>query len=75
MAAATSSLPVPLSPVMSTVVSVGATFRITSKIARMLGWRPTMPAKPVSLSTPSMDAPPCLARDSKTHTGCGVPGG
>jgi len=40
MAEATSSLPVPLSPRMSTVASVGATVRMVSSTARMAGDEP-----------------------------------
>ena len=49
-AAATSSLPVPLSPEMRTVASVGATRRMISKIASMLGCWPMIPSKTPSSS-------------------------
>ena len=42
MARATSSLPLPLSPVISTVASVGAARRIASKTFSSAGLRPTM---------------------------------
>jgi hypothetical protein len=42
MALATSSLPVPLSPVMSTVASVGATFTMRPSTSRIAAERPTM---------------------------------
>ena len=46
MARATSSLPVPLGPVMSTVPMVGATWRMRSKMVRICGESPTSEAKP-----------------------------
>ena len=46
IARATSSLPVPLSPVSSTVVSVGATFAARCSTSRSAGARPTMRSKP-----------------------------
>src|SRR5262245_1816096 len=72
-AAATSSFPVPLSPVMRTVASVGATRRITSKIASMLGWPPMMPSND-SPSGLSIDPPPGRPV-SKRHARCGVEAG
>ena len=42
MALATSSLPVPLSPVMSTVASVGATLTMRPSTSRTACERPTM---------------------------------
>ena len=44
MARATSSLPVPLSPVISTVASLSAIRLISSLIARIGGLSPMMPA-------------------------------
>ena len=46
MARATSSLPVPLGPVISTVPMVGATWRMRSKMSRMTGEAPTREANP-----------------------------
>ena len=44
-ALATSSFPVPVSPVTTTETSMGATFLRSEKISRMRGERPTIPAK------------------------------
>ena len=44
MARATSSLPVPLSPVTSTAALLGATWRMSEKSSRMAGERPTRSA-------------------------------
>ena len=46
MARATSSLPVPFSPVMSTRPLVGAVLLILSKMARMAGLEPIMAKSP-----------------------------
>ena len=48
IALATSSLPVPVSPVMRIVVVVGATFLITSKIFAMCGLAPTISLRSIS---------------------------
>ncbi len=50
---ATSSLPVPLSPSMSTVARVGATWRMRSKISTMGGELPMMFSRPNFLSSSS----------------------
>ena len=50
-ALATSSLPVPLSPVMSTVDGVSATFSITAKIACISADWPTRPKRPRGLGS------------------------
>src|SRR6266581_5375040 len=47
-ALAASSLPVPDSPVMSTVDGVSATFSMMAKMSRIDGESPTMPKRPVS---------------------------
>jgi hypothetical protein len=46
IARATSSLPVPVSPTMSTVARVGATRSTMSNMRRMAGVRPTMASSP-----------------------------
>ena len=51
MACATSSLPVPLSPVMSTGMVLGATCRMVSITSRMAADSPMMPSKPYAAST------------------------
>ena len=48
---ATSSLPVPLSPVMSTVLGLSATFSIKSSTRRIAGDSPTICARPFSSDT------------------------
>ena len=51
IARATSSLPVPVSPVIRTVVSFGATLAIVSRIAQMLSLSPKISCGPSSCST------------------------
>ena len=50
MASAISSLPVPLSPVMSTDAPVGATRSTASSTSRIIGLRPMIRSKPLPVS-------------------------
>src|ERR1035441_3303708 len=56
IASATSSFPVPLSPVTRTVASVGATFSMAAKSARIPGLSPTSPPYDPRLKTSSFSA-------------------
>src|SRR5579862_9242135 len=55
MACATSSLPVPVSPSIRTVASVGATVRIRSNTPRRPVLEPTMPSRSVYSSSEMYD--------------------
>ncbi|MNR39184.1 hypothetical protein D3C85_1573680 [compost metagenome] len=56
-ARATSSLPVPDSPWISTLESVGATLRILPYRSCMGGQEPMMPISPLLVSTPGLSLP------------------